>query len=131
VLLQACLRQNPENRMAADYLLAYCLLDRQLERMSENLGRLNYTNKIELPRHVEEALLLSQLVAKKIDLKPFKIRPATAERFTAFELAYAPYQQNPMSGEAVLAAEFGETYWYYYIYGHSGSLLMARKAPSP
>ncbi len=125
VLLLVSLRQNPRNRMAVEYLLAFYLLNRQLDKLEQNLERLDALNLAEIPRHVQEALVLLQGLhpEKNLNLRGPTLSRSCRERYHAFQTALSRYRAQPTAGEAPLAAEFGDTYWYYYIYGQSGRVI--------
>ncbi|MEJ2704815.1 MAG: DUF6057 family protein, partial [Sedimentisphaerales bacterium] len=59
-MLIGLLRQNPGNRMAFEYLMAFYLLAGDLEKIAENIGRLSDLEYREIPTLYEEAMLIYQ-----------------------------------------------------------------------
>jgi hypothetical protein len=129
VLMQASLRQNRGNRMAFQYLIATYLLEGELEKILQNFPRLDDVGQRELPRHVQEAVVIYQQLHPKtaVDLRGRKLDPAILERNRKFRDAVRRFEGEMDKGEARLAAEFGDTYWYYFVYGHSGSVKPGAK----
>lgn len=113
-LLEVLLVSNPTNQMAFEYLMAYYLMDLDLKKAVLRLRLLDNFNYARIPRPYEEALLLYQEVAGvRVELKGRTIRPETAERFRQFKEAAGQWSGRA-EGQAAMAANFGDTYWYYY-----------------
>lgn len=121
VLMQISLRRRPDNRMALEYLVAHYLLENQLDKVIQNLDRMARQGWNHLPRHVQEAILLARRLHPEadLDLRGFRLEPATVERFAEFNAAAA--RCNPNEAPRRLTAEYGGTYWYYYLVGRSGA----------
>ncbi len=126
-ILQQALRQNRRNRLAFDFLMAYYLLNSQLDKLVLNLSRLRDFDLPSIPRHLEEALLLYQKLNpnQTLDLQGHRINPATADKYQRFHAKFMGYQGNLAAAQAGLATEFGDTYWFYYLFERSGSLAAA------
>jgi hypothetical protein len=79
----------------------------------------------EIPRHVEEGLLMHQQVTGKplLHLGHLKINPQTAERFGQFYRRYMSYQDNPGVAQDRLRDNFGDSYWFFFVFNHSGKAL--------
>ena len=124
-LLQQLLQRNPRNRMAFEYLMAYYLMTLQLEQMELNIPRLEELGYSEMPRHVEEGLLMHQQVTGKplLHLGHLKINPQTVERFGQFYRRYMSYQDNPGVAQDGLRDNFGDSYWFFFVFNHSGKAL--------
>ena len=100
--------------MAFEYAMAGYLLDLDLKQVVDHLWLLDNFNYPRVPRPYEEALLLYQQLAKvQLEWKGRAIRPETTERFRQFKEAVKHYKASP-EDLAVMAAHFGDTYWYYY-----------------
>lgn len=113
-LLTHYLQFNPTNRMAFEYLMAHYLLTLDLRKLVDRLWQLDNFSYPHIPRHYEEALLLYQnLSGARIELSR-PVRPETAQRFAAFSEAMRQKLYSTPAGQAQLAREFGDTYWYYY-----------------
>lgn len=114
------LAENPRNRMAQDYLLAFYLLEGRLGDAVECLKAFP-RDPTALPRHVEEALVLTKAAAPAVlEGTAFGISSATVQRFLGFNQRMA--QLSALRGAAVaqreLQAGFGDTFWYYANYTH-------------
>ena len=113
--LARILAEHPENEMAQDYLLAYYLLEGRLGDVVECL-RAQPRDPAALPRHVEEALVLTKAAAPEaLEGTAFGISSATVQRFLGFNQRMA--QLSALRGSAAarqaLRAGFGDTFWYY------------------
>ncbi len=123
------LRANAQNKMAFEYLMAFYLMERKLERVYEHLidappigfepgrpSRLNSTYMVDgrpftypdIPRHYEEAMLMYEKGTGQALRVPGKtISPQTRARFEAFTARFAPYQKLwDQKDAAVKAANF-------------------------
>jgi len=113
-LLDVVLALNPTNRMAFEYVMAVYLLELDLEKAVEHLRLLGNFNYARIPRSYEEALVLFQeLNGVRFELNGRTIRSETAARFNQFREA-ARQLKGRADGRALMAAKFGDTYWYYY-----------------
>ena len=109
--------ENPNNRMAFEYLMAYYLLERRIGNLIEYLGQFRKMGYDPLPIPVEEAVLLFNTVSRsKAELKETAIRPRTIERFLRFNTILASHRNRPSEAREMLKAEFRDTYWYYVRY---------------
>jgi len=121
--LDLCLDNNPGNRMAFEYLMAHYLLTRQPKNLTENMGLLDRFGCRGIPRHWEEAVLS---YTRKTGRTPttFGIRsisPETATRFERFLAVAAMYQADPDKMRKALMKDFGDTYWFFEMFGRSGA----------
>ncbi|MCX8157800.1 MAG: DUF6057 family protein [Verrucomicrobiae bacterium] len=134
-LMQQLLHTNPTNRMALEFLLAHDLLTLQLDKLMDHAGRLRDARLgyAALPRHLAEAALLWGSINKSAvaDVAGFPLDPALRQRFARFDEIVRAHVQNVEAVRPRLAAEFGDTYWYYYIYGQSGRWKTAPAAVMP
>lgn len=113
-LLDTLLDSNPANQMVFEYAMAYFLIDLDLEKVIEHLPLLNNFNYARIPRSYEEALLLhQQRGGAQVDLKGRTIRTETTERFRQLRETLK-LLRGRTDAQAVMAAHFGDTYWYYY-----------------
>jgi hypothetical protein len=120
-VLRQLLHANRKNQMAFEYLMAHYLLTRQVEKIVEEIGRLNDFAYTEIPRHYEEALLLHQQAkgSAAVDLQGRQIRPATLRRFQEFTAAVRRQAPDTPEGRQALVRDFGDTFWYHYVAGRS------------
>lgn len=101
--------ENNANTMAIDYLLAWCLLRKDLARFFEchSLLQTGYD-----ARHYQEAILLYwALTHGGPEGMPGFITPKVTSDFTRFITLVQSGRD-----EASLEKEFGKTYWFYYYY---------------
>jgi hypothetical protein len=130
-LLDVLLASNPTNQMAFEYVMAHYLMDLDLKKAVERLRLLNNFNYARIPRPYEEALLLYQQVARvRVELKGRAIRPETAERFRQFGKAVRQLEGSA-EGQAALAANFGDTYWYFYYAARNAERAAEGQASAP
>jgi hypothetical protein len=122
-ILLALLQKNRYNRMAFEYLMAWYLLTKQLDKFVQNLDRLDDFDYPEIPRHYEEAILIYEvLTGAKVDLKGRQISQRTYQRARGFSdiRVRFPGDNKEAKIQAMLATApyFGETYFFYYNFGH-------------
>jgi hypothetical protein len=108
----------PENKMAFEYCIAYNLLSRRIDRFMEFLPQIAKFWPIALPRHVEEALILigSSGLAQNMDMKAFQILKSNVDKFDQFMSIIAKHNNKTQYAQAELQQQYGDTYWYYYLY---------------
>ena len=106
--------ENPENRMALDYLMGWCLLRKDLDRFVEVISLVDAPV---MPKSYQEALLL-RWVHTHTDFNglPSYLSPVLAQRMGAF---IADLQAR--KPEEQMRAKFGDTYWFYYYYRYKSS----------
>lgn len=101
--------EHPSNSMALDYLMAWSLLRKDLDRFVECISLVNAPA---MPKAYQEALLLRWVLTHEDfnGLPPY-LSPVHAQRITRF---IADYQSR--KPEAQMRKEYGDTYWFYYYY---------------
>jgi hypothetical protein len=115
ILLRELLARNDKNRMAFEYLMAYCLLVGQLDRVVQNLGLLDNFDYQGVPAHYGEAVLLYSARAGRMpDLKGRKIDQDTIERFNRFNRILSDFSGNATAAIAALTTEMPNSYFRYY-----------------
>jgi len=119
--LLALLNRNSHNRMAFEYLMAFYLETGRLDKFISNLHRLNDFNYKKIPRAYEEAILLYQSLKKKpVDLNGRIISSESRMRFDDFSRVYlGKYAGKKKPAFNEMTKRFGNTYFFYYIYGYS------------
>jgi hypothetical protein len=120
---KALLERNPHNRMAYEYLLAWHLVCRDLDQFVADLARIGDFGYPELPVHYQEAVLLQQAkTGAHVDLHGYAIDPAVESRFHAFMRIVSDYRArgNAAACAAATAREYGNSYFYYCLFGTSG-----------
>jgi hypothetical protein len=121
-ILRQCLEANPSNRMAFEYLLAHYLLTSDMEGFAAVAPRLKDFYLV-LPTHVQEALLSFANVHDALPpgVDAGAIDPRLARRFQMFLSMYLARQNSPEAGWQALAPEFGDTYWFFYVFGRTAA----------
>ncbi len=121
-LLLALLEKNRYNRMAFEYLMGYYLMTRQVDKVVENLGRLDDFGYNKIPVHYEEAIYLYAFnTGEDIELGWRSVSPETSQRFEAFARIMSDVNQ-PRQQDALLsfAQEHPGSYFIYYSFDRSG-----------
>ncbi|WCJ58419.1 DUF6057 family protein [Fontisphaera persica] len=122
-LMQQLLHTNPTNRMAYEFLLAHYLISLQLDKVMEYAERLAdpRLGYAALPRHLAEAALLwgRSRPQPAAEVAGFPISPTLRQRFARFDEVTRAHLNDLEAVRPRLAAEFGDTYWYFYLYGRS------------
>ena len=136
-ILEQCLNANPSNRMAFDYLVAHYLLTSDMEGFARVASRLKdfYGS---LPAHVKEALLGFRNVNGELPpgIDASAIDPQTEARFQTFVQIWTRVQNGPAENAwEALAPGFGQTYWFFYIFGRTSAgppfRVQSPEAPKP
>jgi hypothetical protein len=115
-MLTGLLEHNPGNKMAFEYLMACYLLAGQLEKIAENIGRLNKLGYQDVPTLYEEAMLIYYgSRGQKLNLKELNIKRETIERYKRFvQLCNSMQTQSQQVVLQHLIGEFGTSYFFYY-----------------
>ena len=121
-MLTRLLRDHRHNKMAFEYLMAHYLLADEPAKVVANLGGLDAFNYPDIPRHYEEAALayMAESGVANINLFGRTIRPETLERFRRFESLRVQYGQDLGRLWDATVAEFGNTFWFYRVFGITG-----------
>ena len=116
--LEKMLGQSPRNRMAFEYLMMCCLINRDLNGFARNLLRFRFFTEEGLPRHYEEALIAYLVLRKPADsaAAQIEIREATINRFKDFERILSNYNGNSDAARNDLSRSFADTYWFHMLY---------------
>ena len=109
------LEANPKHRMAFEYLMAYSMLQRDLEKVKWCMD--NYYKNFDypaIPIHYEEALLLYKNVYDESPdfFSQYPVSNATLERYNRYMQAVNAAQGSKRKFEQ-FQKQFGNTYWYY------------------
>lgn len=101
--------EDGQNRIAYDYLIAWCLLRKDLDRFLEYLNLVDYSV---MPRCYQEALAMQWAMAddETSDIL-MSVESDTLQRLDQF---IADTQVDASAD--VMDAEYGNTYWFYYFY---------------
>ena len=115
------LKSNPRNRMAFEYLMAYYLLSRRPDMVARNLYRLDDFDYKQIPALYQEAFEIyrNKDTAANIVLPKLAPDPVTAVRSERFLKLMQLYDPNSPSTLAALVAEFGTSYFFFFIFRYS------------
>lgn len=121
-MLQDLLDKNRYNRMAYEYLMGYYLLKGQFDNFVRNLNRLDDLGYTRIPRVFEEAILFyNNAKQTQIDLHGREISAESRERFDGFlKVLFGRYKGNKSEARDELANNYGDSYFFYCVYGQSG-----------
>jgi len=113
--LLSLLKSNPKNRMAFEYMMAYCMLQKDLEKVKWCMD--NYYHNFDypsIPTHYEEALVLYKIaIDKDPDLfTKYPISDATQERYNRYMQAVNVARGGEHKFEQ-FRKRFDNTYWFY------------------
>jgi hypothetical protein len=113
--LLTLLEANPKHRMAFEYLMAYCMLQKDIEKTKWCMD--NYYRNFDypaIPAHYEEALLAYQNLMNKGDdfFTQYPVSQATRDRFNLYIQAFSALQGSKRKLDQ-FQKQFGDTYWYY------------------
>ena len=101
--------EHPENTMALDYLMAWALLKKDLDRFVECIGLLQTP---QMPKAYQEALLLRWVMThSNFDGLPPYLSQSHARRINAFLT-----DMRAGKTEEQMRQAYGDTYWFYYYY---------------
>jgi len=120
-MLLDLLERNPRNRMAFEYLMAYCLLTRDLNGFVANIGRLEDFSYPHMPRHYEEALALHAFAGGTTpELGNRTVRWETLSRLGEFNAILKRFGNDTAGAREAAAPEFGDSYFFYFKFGIPG-----------
>ena len=131
-LLMQLLQANPHNRMAFEYLMAHYLLTCQLGKVALNLGQLSNFDYQNTPELYQEALLLLPLAKpdQPISLENGRVSTQTAQRFREFHEQTRRYGDDREAAHKAVESEFGDSYWFYYLFSDVESSLPSTETKS-
>ena len=120
-LLLVLLEKNPRNRMAFEILMAFYLCNNRLDRSMANLRRLEDLEYREIPRHYQEAIVIySNDTGREPPLGAYRLDPEVVRRGREFTAIMGTSASLEEIANRALAAGFGDTYYFYYLFGTSG-----------
>ena len=116
--LKEILKQHPDNRAAFDYYMLDLLASKKLALFVEELQKNDSFAFNPLPRHFQEALFLYASIHSKNEsgVKNLNISVDVLKKFNNFKSDYLKVQNDKQKAKRVLLKEYGNTYWYYYIF---------------
>jgi len=116
--LELLLKQNPKNKMALEYLIAYYLLNGNVKEIWNHILDIGTMTAFKIPRHVQEALIINAVLTPKFDPNQLKkiIHPLNYNRFVEYQQIFRKYRGNKYNAQQDLKIRFGDTYWYYLMF---------------
>lgn len=120
-LLQALLEENPDNKMAFEFLMAHYLCIGRPDMVVANLDRLKDFGYGAIPRHYQEAIIVhTSATEEHLPTAEFPLDPEIIESAKRFSdiLAAAPSPGAAM--HTAVEAGFGDSYFFYITCGVSG-----------
>ncbi|HVN47752.1 MAG TPA: DUF6057 family protein, partial [Bacteroidota bacterium] len=116
--LELLLKKNYQNKMAFEYLMAFHLMNGNLQGLLDHFSKGKNFGYTRIPRHIQEALLVIAASNPGVDKNQLNnmVQPITFQRFTGFQQVFQKYQGNRESAKPELQRLFGDTYWYYLVY---------------
>lgn len=119
--LRQLLTENPRNRMAYEYGVAWLLLGKDLAGFVQLFNTCHNGVESRIPRHYEEAILLVQaLKLGTVDLGARSISQESRDRYASFMKALQPFGRDMVAARKSLATGFGDSYYYYFFLSGSG-----------
>jgi hypothetical protein len=120
-MLGHLLERNSQNRMACEYLLAYYLLTRRIDKLVANLHRLETFDEVRWPRHYEEALViyLEMTGTPPSAWKGRPISPETWRRNADFVQALGRFPGPTPAAFQTLHRDFGDSYFFFFVFRHN------------
>ena len=112
--LTRLLENNPDNRMAFEYLISFLLLEKNLSSFSEKMKYLNDLGYKQIPVHFEEALLASDSGYEAFIPEGLSIRESTRHNFDGYVKASPAGSYSIDKRMEYLGDQYGNTFWYYY-----------------
>jgi hypothetical protein len=115
-MLRWLLNENSKNQMAYEYLECWFLLNKQLARFVESIGRLKDFGYSELPRHYEEAMLIYVYGSRKrLHLDGYKPSDQLRQRADEFSRIVSQYGADKEATLREMQRNHRGTYFYYYL----------------
>jgi hypothetical protein len=121
--LELLLKQNPKNKMAFEYLIAYYLLNGNVKEIWNHISYIGTLTSFKIPRHVQEALMVNAALTPQFDLIQLKnmVHPLIYNRFVEYQQILRKYGRNKYSAQQYLKVRFSDTYWYYLMFVKNAS----------
>ncbi|MCX5643104.1 MAG: DUF6057 family protein [Phycisphaerae bacterium] len=112
------LTENPMNRTAYQYSMAALLLSKNLDGFVRMFDTYHHRNFSRIPRHYEEALLLSETLRRQpADVPGRVVSPKARAQLQEFLRMFRQAGEDKTATRSALRKKFGSTYFYYYFVG--------------
>jgi hypothetical protein len=113
-MLAALVEQGGPSRMAFEYLMAWYMMTKQLDRFVQNLAKLTEFGYAEVPPLYQEAAVIYAYGTKK----PVPLQGLTEaqHRIERFSSVFNRYGRNKDAALGELAKDYAGSYFFYFIY---------------
>jgi len=119
--LRQLLTENPRNRMAYEYGMAWLLLNKNLAGFVQLFNTYHHGVESRIPRHYEEAILLAQAQNPgAVNLGVRSVSQESRDQFASFMKALQPLGRDMATARKSLRKGFGDSYYYYFFLSGSG-----------
>lgn len=109
------IESNPQNKLAADYLLCFHLLNKDLELFKEDYDRYYYPTFGSLPPRLYQEALIACMNEHEDPQKQLKHYHISTQVYGDC-LQYLAIHDDAKGDGRALQKQFGKTYWFYYYY---------------
>lgn len=116
--LDLILEKDSLNRMAFEYKLAYLMLQKDLNKIVEQLPKLQKFGYTRIPKHLEEAAVSYKLlkIGEFPNIGTLRINKEIENQFNQYYQTFNQFGNNPQRAQHALYNNFGDTFWYYVFY---------------
>ena len=116
-MLATLAAQDNHNRMAFEYLMAWYMQTRQLDKFIQNLGRLRDFGYTSIPPLYEEAVVMYAYgTGKPVDLAGYTISPEVRRRIEHFSDVFNRHNRDKAAAFQELARDYSDSYFLYSVY---------------
>jgi hypothetical protein len=106
---------NTGNRKAFEYLMAWFLLEKNIQGVVNEIGKIKNISYSRLPRHLEEALIIYNISTGMMpDIGTLKISQDAIDRYRQYEILINPYSRTVPTANKEFLKEARNTYWFYF-----------------
>ncbi len=106
--------ENTGNRKAYEYLMAWYLLQKNVEAVYREAGRMSELGYSRIPAHIEEALVVYALRGGNLpETGELQISREVRSRFLNYSMFAGPMGADPSFSREEFNRAFGNTYWVY------------------
>jgi hypothetical protein len=114
-LMLKLLEANKNNRMAFEYLMAHCLLTRNIQAWAQHQSRLGGMVPGGLPRFYQEAAILAARgLGLEVGLQGRRVDEISVKRYEEFVRLMKASGPDRRKAAGDLRNDYGDTYYYYY-----------------
>ncbi len=107
--------EGSHNRMAFEYLMAWYMQTKQLDKFIQNIGRLSEFGYTAIPPLYQEAVAIYAYPRNKAG--EYAMSPEVRSRFEDFTRIVNRYKGDKGAAFSELAARHRNSYFFYYVYG--------------